>query len=44
MLSAGNATTELAKALMIKYGCNLNTFAKMKGVPAVGSVYGMTNM
>jgi len=29
-LFAGNAATELEKALMIKYGSNLSTFAKMK--------------
>jgi len=36
MLFAGNAATELENALMIKYGCNLRTFAKMKSAPAVG--------
>jgi len=30
VLFAGNAATELEKALMIKYGSNLSTFAKMK--------------
>ena len=33
MLFAGNAATELEKALMIKYGCNLSTFARMKSAP-----------
>ena len=37
VLFAGNAATELEKALVVKYGCNLSTFAEMKSATAVGS-------
>jgi hypothetical protein len=37
VLFAGNAATELEKALMVKYGCNLSTFAEMKSATAVES-------
>ncbi len=37
VLFAGNAATELEKALVVKYDCNLSTFAEMKSATAVGS-------
>ena len=37
MLFMDNAGTELEQALMIKYGCNLSTFAKMKSTEVVGT-------
>jgi hypothetical protein len=39
VLFAENATTELEKALMIKYGSNLSTFAKMNSATAGGSAF-----
>jgi hypothetical protein len=39
VLFAENAATELEKALMIKYGSNLSTFAKMKSATAGGSAF-----
>jgi hypothetical protein len=39
MLFPENAATELEKALMIKYGCSLSTFAKMKSATAGGSAF-----
>ena len=37
VLFAGNVATELEKALMVKYGYNLSTFAEMKSATAVES-------
>ena len=37
MLFMENAATELEQALMIKYGCNLSKFAKMKSTEVVGT-------
>jgi hypothetical protein len=37
MLFMENAATELEQALMIKYGCNLSTFTKMKSTEVVGT-------
>ena len=39
VLFAEDAATELEKALMIKYGSNLSTFAKMKSATAGGSAF-----